>query len=103
MTHTPMRWRSVRELFYPRRASTQTWMMLTFALFVGLAVVGVGLYSFLVLRGQVREAFFLLQPQAFLFGTVRFGFWLGCRRQRVGSMHVSGSKRVCRPRGWRRR
>ena len=30
--------------------------MLTFALFVGLAVVGVGLYSFLVLRGQVREA-----------------------------------------------
>ena len=51
-----MRWRTVRELFYPRRASTQTWMMLTFALFVGLAVVGVGLYSFLVLRGQVREA-----------------------------------------------
>ena len=51
-----MRWRTVRELFYPRRASTQAWMMLTFALFVGLAVVGVGLYSFLVLRGQVREA-----------------------------------------------
>jgi uncharacterized membrane protein len=51
-----MRWRAVRELFYPRRASTQTWMMLTFALFVGLAVVGVGLYSFLVLRGQVRDA-----------------------------------------------
>lgn len=51
-----MRWRHVRELFYPRRASTQTWMMLTFALFVGLAVVGVGLYSFLVLRGQVRDA-----------------------------------------------
>lgn len=51
-----MRWRAIRELFYPRRASTQTWMMLTFALFVGLAVVGVGLYSFLVLRGQVRDA-----------------------------------------------
>lgn len=30
--------------------------MLTFALFVGTAVVGVGLYAFLVLRGQVREA-----------------------------------------------
>lgn len=30
--------------------------MLTFALFVGLAVIGVGLYSFLVLRGQVRDA-----------------------------------------------
>ncbi|WP_420457224.1 ATP-binding protein [Rubrivirga sp.] len=51
-----MRWRKVRELVYPRRASTQTWMMLTFALFVGLAVVGVGLYSFLILRGQVRDA-----------------------------------------------
>ena len=51
-----MRWRDVRDLVYPRRASTQTWMMLTFALFVGLAVVGVGLYSFLILRGQVRDA-----------------------------------------------
>ncbi len=51
-----MRSRDLRELFYPRRASTQTWMMLTFALFVGLAVVGVGLYSFLILRGQVRDA-----------------------------------------------
>ena len=45
-----------RELFVPRRASTQTWMMLTFALFVGLAVVTVGLYSSLSLRGQVRDA-----------------------------------------------
>ena len=51
-----MRWRDVRQLVYPRRASIQTWMMLTFALFVGLAVVGVGLYSFLILRGQVSEA-----------------------------------------------
>ena len=51
-----MRWRRVQELFIPRRASVQTWMMLTFALFVGLAVVGVGLYSYFVLQGQVREA-----------------------------------------------
>ena len=51
-----MTFSGVRELFFPRRASTQTWMMLTFALFVGLAVVGVGLYSSLSLRGQVREA-----------------------------------------------
>ena len=51
-----MRWRNVRELVYPRRASTQTWMMLTFAFFVGLAVVGVGLYAFLILQGQVRDA-----------------------------------------------
>ena len=51
-----MRWRDVRQLLYPRRASTQTWMMLTFALYVGLAVVGVGLYSFLILQGQVEDA-----------------------------------------------
>ncbi|HYE95155.1 MAG TPA: HAMP domain-containing sensor histidine kinase [Rubricoccaceae bacterium] len=51
-----LRWRTVRDLFFPRRASTQTWMMLTFALLVGGAVVGVGLYSFLILRGQVRDA-----------------------------------------------
>ncbi len=51
-----MRWRDVRELVYPRRASTQTWMMLTFALFVGLAVLGIGLYSFLILSDQVEEA-----------------------------------------------
>ena len=51
-----LRWKTIRDLFYPRRASTQTWMMLTFALFVGLAVVGIGLYSFFVLRGQVQEA-----------------------------------------------
>ncbi len=51
-----MRWRDIRDLLYPRRASTQTWMMLTFALFVGLAALGVGLYSFFVLRGEVREA-----------------------------------------------
>ncbi len=30
--------------------------MLTFAAFVGLSVVGVGLYSFLILRGQVEDA-----------------------------------------------
>lgn len=39
-----------------RRASVQSRMMLTFALFVGAAVVGVGLYSYFVLRGQIREA-----------------------------------------------
>ncbi len=51
-----LRWRTIRNLFFPRRASTQTWMMLTFAFFVGLAVVGVGSYSFIVLQSQVREA-----------------------------------------------
>lgn len=48
--------RDVRNLVAPRRAPTQTWMMLTFALFVGSAVAVVGLYSLLVLRGQAQEA-----------------------------------------------
>ena len=52
-----MRWkRRPTSSSYPRRASTQTWMMLTFAMFVGLAVVGVGLYSIFVLQDQVRDA-----------------------------------------------
>lgn len=49
-------WKQIRTLFFPRRASTQTWMMLTFALFVGTAVLAVGLYTFVVLSGQVAEA-----------------------------------------------
>jgi len=48
--------RSLRDLVLPRRASTQTWMVLTFALFVGLAVVGVALYATLVLQGEMRTA-----------------------------------------------
>ena len=48
--------RSIGDFFLPRRASTQTWMVLTFALFVGTAVVGVALYVILVLRGEMRTA-----------------------------------------------
>jgi len=48
--------RSIWDLLLPRRASTKTWMVLTFALFVGTAVVGVGLYVLLVLRGEMRTA-----------------------------------------------
>ena len=48
--------RSIWDLLLPRRASTQTWMVLTFALFVGVAVVGVGLYVLLVLRGEMRTS-----------------------------------------------
>jgi len=47
---------SIRDALLPRRASTQTWMVLTFALFVGTAVVGTGLYVVLVLRGEMRTA-----------------------------------------------
>ena len=40
----------------PSRASTQTWMVLTFALFVGTAVVVVALYVVLVLRAEMKAA-----------------------------------------------
>jgi signal transduction histidine kinase len=40
----------------PERASTQTWMVLTFALFVGIAVFVVALYVTLVLRGETQAA-----------------------------------------------
>lgn len=43
-------------LIFPPRASTQTWMFLTFALFVGLAVVGVGLYVLFILGVQIEDA-----------------------------------------------
>lgn len=52
-----MRWIDrLTELIFPKRASTQTWMMLTFALFVGLAVLAVGLYVAFILRGETQEA-----------------------------------------------
>ena len=41
---------------FPPRASTQTWMFLTFALFVGIAVVGVGFYLAFFLREEVDQA-----------------------------------------------
>ena len=50
------RLKDLKALFFPRRASTQTWMMLTFAVFVGGAVLLVGLYAFVVLQGQVQDA-----------------------------------------------
>lgn len=57
--------RKVGDFVLPRRASTQTWMVLTFALFVGLVVAGVALYVVLVLRGEMRTAMHsTLQNQA---------------------------------------
>ena len=44
------------DLIVPRRATTHTWMILTFALFVGLAVLAVGLYVAFALRGETNEA-----------------------------------------------
>lgn len=48
--------RSLWDVLLPRRASTQTWIVLTFAAFVGTAVAGVALYALLVLRGEMRTA-----------------------------------------------
>ncbi|MFO8099683.1 MAG: HAMP domain-containing sensor histidine kinase [Salinibacter sp.] len=48
--------RSLSDFVLPDRASTQTWMVLTFSLFVGTAVVGVAFYALLVLRGEMRTA-----------------------------------------------
>ncbi len=65
-----MEWRRVRRLLlwlrllfreivstiFPKRASTQTWMFLTFAFFVGAAVLAVGLYARFVLHNQTETA-----------------------------------------------
>ena len=48
-------WRIFSLWIFPKRASTQTWMILTFALFVGLAVATVGLYVVFILRGETNE------------------------------------------------
>jgi len=46
----------LRHVFVPARASTQTWMALTFLFFVGMAVVAVSLYIAFVLRSEVQVA-----------------------------------------------
>ena len=42
-------------LIFPARASTQTWMVLTFVVFVGTAVIAVGLYMMFVQRGEIEQ------------------------------------------------
>ncbi|NNF03534.1 MAG: sensor histidine kinase, partial [Rhodothermales bacterium] len=44
------------ERIFPSRASTQTWMILTFLFFVGISVVAVGLYITFVLQNEVEIA-----------------------------------------------
>lgn len=44
-----------RDLRFPRRAPVQTWMMLTFALLLGIAMVVVAVYAFPVLKQQVQN------------------------------------------------
>ena len=48
--------RRILNLVLPDRASTQTWMVLTFALFVGIAVVAVALYVTIVLHSEMQTA-----------------------------------------------
>ncbi|GIV60678.1 MAG: two-component sensor histidine kinase [Rhodothermaceae bacterium] len=38
---------------FPARAATQTWMILTFVLFIGIAMVAVALYMTFVMRGEI--------------------------------------------------
>ena len=45
------------ERLFPTRASTQTWMILTFLFFVGIAVATVGLYITFVLRNEVQISY----------------------------------------------
>ena len=45
------------ERIFPTRASTQTWMILTLLLVVGIAVAAVGLYITFVLRSEVQIAY----------------------------------------------
>ncbi|WP_245846078.1 sensor histidine kinase [Longibacter salinarum] len=52
----PSPFKRIGEWFLPDRASTQTWMVLTFALFVGMAVAVVALYVVLVLTTEMRTA-----------------------------------------------
>ena len=52
-----MRWLArKRDLIYPKRASTQTWMFLTLSLFMGTSVVFVGLYVIIIHGSQVQNA-----------------------------------------------
>ena len=46
----------LKHWIFPPRALTQTWMFLTFALFVGIAVVAVGFYLAFFLRAEVDQA-----------------------------------------------
>ena len=55
------------ERIFPSRATTQTWMILTLLLVVGIAVAAVGLYITFVLRSEVQIAY----QQTMLQQTVR--------------------------------
>jgi signal transduction histidine kinase len=52
-----MRWYvRLASWIFPARASTQTWLILTFAVFVGVAVIAMGLYVTTVARSDIRSA-----------------------------------------------
>lgn len=52
-----MRWYvRLASWLFPARASTQTWLILTFAVFVGVAVIVMGIYVTTVVRTDIRQA-----------------------------------------------
>ncbi len=50
-----MKKKSLFERLLPARATTQTWMMLTFALLIGVVVAGVSVYAITGLRSQIHD------------------------------------------------
>lgn len=52
-----MRWYvKLASWIFPARASTQTWLILTFALFIGLAVAAIGVYVTVTVRNDIEAA-----------------------------------------------
>src|SRR5690625_1110771 len=52
-----MRWYlKLGSWLFPARASTQTWLVRTFALFIGAAVFGVGVYVTVVIQNDKKVA-----------------------------------------------
>ena len=46
--------RSLSRLVLPARISTQSWMTLTFTVFVGISVLAIGLYAGIIVRSEVQ-------------------------------------------------
>lgn len=66
------------DLIIPRRASTQTWMILTFTLFVGPPVVAVGVYVAFAMQGNMRIT--LVVSMALILLLALAGSWVATNK-----------------------
>ena len=84
------------ERIFPTRASTQTWMILTLLLVVGIAVAAVGLYITFVLRSEVQIAYqqTMLQQTARVAELVESEFDPARRLSQVETMTRFGDLRI---------